>query len=597
MGRKRSLKRARRATGPPARAETDALSATIRARPASKHSALRSLSILFIILSFGFILRLVYLAEIKRAPDFALPLVDAGYHDYWARSAASRQWRPPRFEPDPQISTTPYFRPPGYPFFLAAVYAALGDDYTTPRMAQFLLGLVGVVIIYLLGRRIFGESTGLVAAALAAVEWIFIYFEGELLEPSLSVVLILALVLALLRYRDRAVAGRALAAGLALGALSLVRPNALLLSAVTALWFRRRRGRARWVRDTAVMAAGVGLFILPVAIRNYRVSGDFVPISSNGGINLLIGNGERADGEVRGTLPGIGSLDTSFDWPDIVLRLEQLEGRRMSHADASDFLARRALMAIRNDPARIAGLLLRKTALYWGPDEVADNRVIALDRSHSRVLRRMPLTFPVALALGLLGFVVSLGGRRPGRSALAAAVDIEKRRDAVLLIASVVLVWFLSHLPFAITSRYRVPVIPFLLVFAAAFLVWLVAQLRARRFVRFAAAVGAAALLLAMTRMDVTGYEPSGARWHYQRAIALQRGGNMNAAVREMRAALEMNPRYVAVYIDLGAALARQGKIPEALPCFQKALELNPDNEPARENLAIAMECLEQREE
>ncbi|MHC4610925.1 MAG: hypothetical protein ACYS7M_11330, partial [Planctomycetota bacterium] len=75
-----------------------------------------------VILLVALLLRCSYLGELVDAPDFSHPIIDAAFHDYWARGLATGDWTPPDETPDPQISTSPYFRPPGYPLFLALVY-------------------------------------------------------------------------------------------------------------------------------------------------------------------------------------------------------------------------------------------------------------------------------------------------------------------------------------------------------------------------------------------------------------------------------------------------------------------------------------------
>lgn len=552
----------------------------------------RTVVILGGLLVAGLLLRVGYLVELTGQPDFDHPLVDAHYHDYWARAVVSGDWSPPEHEPDPEISTHPYFRPPGYPWFLSGVYAVFGDGYLAPRLLQMVLGLLGALLVFALARRLFDDGTALVAAGLSATYWVFIYFEGELLEPALSVPLIVAFVLSLLRWRDRGAPAAGAAAGVLLGLLALVRPNALVLLPVAVLWMygnRRSSGRKRraWPA-VALLVAGTAAAVLPATMRNYRVSGDFVLISSNAGINLLIGNSPRADGEVRGTIPGIGTLDTSFDYPSIVRRVERIEGRPMSHAEVNRFLAARAMKRMADDPARTLRLMARKTALFWGPDEVADNKVVGLDRSHSRWLRAIPLSFALVLSLGIVGLALawSRRSRRDGRPGDRAGLG---------LVLVMVLVWFASHLPIAVTSRYRVPVIPFVIVFAAYFLLWLTASLRARRYRSALPWVAALAALLVFAHVDLAGYEDNAARWHYQRAIAFQQGGDLQSAIAQYREALRINPDYGAVYNDLAAALATEGRIADSVPYFRKALAYKPTDPAVHLNLAMALEAIGER--
>jgi hypothetical protein len=158
----------------------------------------RILLLLAVIILAGLVLRGLYLRELVNTPDFEFPLVDSEYHDYWARGMAFGNLSPPRFEPDPQIQKYPYFRPPGYPFFLAAVYKMTGRGYLTPRLVQMLIGLVNAVLAFAIARRLFGDVAALLVAALMSFYWIFIYFEGEFLEPVFAVLLVLATVYVLM---------------------------------------------------------------------------------------------------------------------------------------------------------------------------------------------------------------------------------------------------------------------------------------------------------------------------------------------------------------------------------------------------------------
>jgi 4-amino-4-deoxy-L-arabinose transferase-like glycosyltransferase len=563
-------------------------------RAGSPTGSRRTVVVLLAILAVGLVLRAGYLVELTGLPDFDQPLVDSHYHDYWARAIVAGEWAPPQHEPDPQIATNPYFRPPGYPYFLSGIYTVFGAGYLASRVLQMLLGLLSVVLVFALARRLFDDTTGLVSAGLMAAYWTFIYFEGDFLEPVLSVPLIIAFVLVLLRWRDHPSPLGGAVAGLLLGLLALVRPNALVLLPLAGFWIywvgRSVAQSPRTLSAIVLLLGATTAVILPVTVRNYMVSGDFVLISSNAGINLLIGNNARADGEVRGTIPGVGTLDTSFDYPGIVQRVELLEGKPMSHAEVGRYLTARAVSQMKADPGRTIRLMARKTLLFWGPDEVADNKVIALDRAHSRVLRWIPLSFAIVLSLAIMGLALAWKGAPETR-------DRRTGMSGAWLVVAVVIVWFASHLPIAVTARYRVPVIPFLIVFAAFFLRWLAASLRARRFRSAAPWVIALAVVLTISHVDLAGYEDNEARWHYQRAIAFQHGGDLGGAIDEYREALRINPQYGAVYNDIAAALATEGRIAESVPYFRKALEFNSGDPSVHLNLAMALEAIGRRDE
>jgi 4-amino-4-deoxy-L-arabinose transferase-like glycosyltransferase len=79
-----------------------------------------------------------------------------------------------------------------YPLFLAGVYAATEYHPLAARPAQGILG--GALIcylVYLIGRRVASEETGLIGAGLAAVYGYFIYYNVALMTETFFVVLVL----------------------------------------------------------------------------------------------------------------------------------------------------------------------------------------------------------------------------------------------------------------------------------------------------------------------------------------------------------------------------------------------------------------------
>ena len=92
--------------------------------------------VLGLIILFGLVLRVLYLIEIKDNPDFRHPGIDAAYHIYWARGLAGEGWEVPEGRDDPQVYRHPYFRSPGYAYFLAVIFRLTGSGPWWPRLVQ-----------------------------------------------------------------------------------------------------------------------------------------------------------------------------------------------------------------------------------------------------------------------------------------------------------------------------------------------------------------------------------------------------------------------------------------------------------------------------
>jgi len=560
------------------------------------------------------LVRWAYFQERRAEPDFTFPDVDALYHDYWARGLAFDQWTPPTGMEDPALRARPYFRPPGYPFFLAAVYRLTGGSYWAPRWIQACLGLFDMLLAYWIAARVVGRWVGALYAFLVGFYWILIYFEGELLDPALNVFLLMCLTAVVLLWVERRRAGWMILAGVLLGLGALVRPNMLIALPVGVAWLGWASGsRAEFARAAVSWCLGCVLMLTPAAVRNWRVARDSVLISSNAGINFFIGNNPEATGYCMDAIPGCGPYRTCFDYPRIVRVVAQQVGRPLRDSEVSAHFQAEGLRFFREHPGRGLRLLLKKAALFWGRAEVAHNKVESMDRRASRVLGWLPGDFPFFLCLGGLGAVAAWRARG----------NPELRRQTLMLgfMGFFSLAYFFSVWPFFAAARYRVPIIPFVLLFAALGVQWIALQIQTRNWARLAAGAAAAAPIYLLLSWNWTGYREPVGRWYFDRGWAWVRQGRLAEAEEQFRRALDHDPdeararinlgilrglagdftdaeaqfrRALAVQTNpevlnnLGYALYRQGRAMEALPYFDRALELDPEFIQARNNRAAA---------
>jgi Flp pilus assembly protein TadD/4-amino-4-deoxy-L-arabinose transferase-like glycosyltransferase len=585
----------------------------------------------------GLVLRLIYLGEIEKRPDFRFPPVDAGFHNYWARALVSGQWSALPEEAagrDPEIQKHPFFRPPGYPYFLALIYWLTGSSHIAARAVQMGIGLLTSVLAFLLGRKLFGRAPGLIFSGFMNLYWLFIYFEGQLQEPVLLNLLLLALAYVVVLITERVTFTRGLIAGVLIGLFALTRPNILLLAPVMLVWgwwiLRRRKALSRFLLFAVSLAMGVGLAVFPATIRNYLASRELVLISSNAGVNLYIGNNEHANGRFIDDIPDLGHFRGCFDYSTIVQNLESKFGHKLRYTDVSKFYAQKAGDFVRANPSKFLGLLFQKTLLFWGPGEITHNNAVRFDREFSRVLKRIPGNYASTVALGFVGALMLfliLRSKESERRFPNKEATLEFAVWSVLFL----LTYFVSFLPFFVTSLYRMPVIPVLLLFGSYGLWSMVDSFRERRHV-FGA--GWLAVLIMLTLLlnlpellaSPDKYKPDLARWWfaqgvchsldkkpdkaaeaYRNAIAVDPNnsrsennlagvyyslGRVDEAMQHYSRAVEINPYFEEAYCGLALILNNRGKYDEAVKCYKKAVDLNPYLVEARFGLANVMAML-----
>ncbi len=562
------------------------------------------LAILAVILLAGALLRVSYLREIVSAPDFAAPLADAAFHDYWARALLTGDWTPPEGEPDPRVREVPFLRPPGYPYFLAGLYAVTGKSFLGAKILQMALGLGNVVLAFLLARAVFSPAVGLVLAGFCATYWSCIFFEGELHAPVLVTTLNLATLLGMLAWAKRPGAKRGFAAGLWVGLGALVQTNALLFAPVGALWIafggRRLAPPATALRSALAYVAGAIVAVAPATLRNAVVAKEFVPVASNGAITLLLGNHEAADG-VSSRLPALPEFGARAAWSwfaydEIVRSLPGREGRPLRYSEASRLFVDRALEFIRRQPGKFLSLTGRRALLFWGPDEVSNNKAIRVEKARSRTLRFLP-GFPWMLSTSLAGAgALVLASRRraphrgkgkaaPAARAPAPAVPADLpdvSRFVLVACALYIAATFVSFLPFLAAARFRAPLVPLVFLFGAFGLVQFADVLQRGGWGRAAAALAVWAVVLVACRHSFHGSAEAEAWWHTDRASALLRTGRTAEAVAELEEALRANPGYIDAHVTLGDVLGQTGRGNEAVGHYRDVLQHRPNRADVR---------------
>lgn len=78
---------------------------------------------------------------------------------------------------------------------------------------------------------------------------------------------------------------------------------------------------------------------------------------------------------------------------------------------------------------------------------------------------------------------------------------------------------------------------------------------------------------------------PARPKARYNYGLVLDRSGQPERALAELRAAAELDPHDAEIPFAQGAILAKQGRMDEARRAFAEALQLRPDHEDARHNL------------
>jgi len=160
-------------------------------------------------------------------------------------------------------------RMPLYPLFLAAVYHLVGQRFLYVRLVQAVVSVAGCYLLYLVGKELFGASSGLWAAAIGAVYPFFVFFAGVVLTEALFIVVLLVVLFCLVKFQGSEGLVWAALCGVfsALGAL--MKPSFLpLLPAVAPILVLMARNRWKAARGLVLAILVLVAGMSPWVIRN-----------------------------------------------------------------------------------------------------------------------------------------------------------------------------------------------------------------------------------------------------------------------------------------------------------------------------------------
>lgn len=359
-----------------------------------------------------------------------------------------------RFFPE---TTATMLRTPAWPLILAGLFKLFGPSIFAVKVFNVLCSVGTGWLTYLLGQRITASRL------LAAVAALIAFFHPAILISDSrggveSFFMLVLMVFVLLAYQalERGSIGRYAAAGLALGLLLLIKSTAVLFAPCIFVCLVLKRhdmvGIRSAILSTAVLSLAATAVLSPWIIRNYRLSGEFVPTMSVGGMSSYSG---------------------------YYVATHRYTGRDQSVLDleASQEMGKVAEeMGLRHLPGYY-------TQFYNIADEVKFYR--HLGEIVRQKYRETPGAFRTALYENATGFWIR------GRSAKATMLNVIvvlpflalfiagawvgwRRQLPVLPIVLMVTAFYVVHIPILGQARYHVPLIPMMAILASMVLLpWL----------------------------------------------------------------------------------------------------------------------------
>ncbi len=341
------------------------------------------------------------------------------------------------------------FWPVGYPAFLALLFTFTGTHLAVAQFANLFLAAATFWLLFRFVQAVFESDL----AARLSVLLLTLYpnnaaYVPQVLSETLYTFLLLFASVLLVTRRS---APALILVGITLGFATLVKTQTLLLAPVVVAIAYSKDWTMGAAKPAIFRAAAIFVLVLmvvaPWTLRNHSVFGEFILVSTNGGVTLLSGNNPSVIGDYR--------HDYSENDP-----LFKQAGFSAADQVAADKRARQlAKEWILENPGGFIGLMPKKFFRFWGPDgegEWGYQRGTPWYDREAKWFRSVRIVNQAYYFLLLTGFAM----------AIWRLLRIPAMPQLYLGLAIAIYFTFIS-LVFSGQSRYHFPVMPFVIAYVA----------------------------------------------------------------------------------------------------------------------------------
>ena len=404
--------------------------------------------ILISILFLGAIFKGIYLYSYALSnPYYSIASMDSAVYVNWSQLINQEGW----------LGTEIFYRAPLYPYVMSIVFWFAPHNFLAIYVMQLVMGICSVVLIYSIGKRIYSERAGLMAAGFSLAYAPLTFFETKILPTVTGIFLGLLSIYLLTRAEQEKKWYYWMAGAATLGVAAICRPTYLLMIPLIILGILivHRRQLEKTPVPILILVLVPSVIIGTVTLRNYVVGKDFVPISANAGITFAQGNNPLARGSIA-VIPGFSGEVTNQRYEETQIA-ERVTGRKLKPSEVNTFWFKWGFTFIQKKPLEYLRLLLYKSAILLNNHELGSNYLLNVDKEVTPWLRLAFLPFGFIMAWAIIGFArISL--ERPAALALIAAFAGS----------------FLTAMIFYANSRYRMTLVPPAIIMAGGGLDYLV---------------------------------------------------------------------------------------------------------------------------
>jgi hypothetical protein len=340
---------------------------------------------------------------------------------------------------------------PGYPFLLALIFKVFGTYSISSAFVALVLDCIAsaltVIPIFFMTNQLYDRKSALVAAALFCFYppslW---HATGRIWDATLFTMMSLFLLNFLMTIEKTWTLKTSMLAGLLFGSIAIFKVIILALYPFVSIRILVQKSIRLKVRlqQIGLLTLMILLVLSPWMWRNYLVFGRPL-LRSNFGLELKLGNNSGSEAYMQ--THGRGKIEMHHP----IIKKDELEKyRKMGELAYTTFAGNEALAFIRTHPDDFVQLTIQRILYFW----VRDLDLIKGFDGHFGIRSKKSafttVIYILPLPFMLLGIIIALRSQRP----------------AGILISYLILfplVYYITH----VRQRYRFPVEPVMLIFAA----------------------------------------------------------------------------------------------------------------------------------
>jgi tetratricopeptide (TPR) repeat protein len=489
-----------------------------------------------IIFFIALMARLLYLIELPTNPlfDYFPNSLDHFNFDQSAQSFASGDI----LARAPNNSFAPLYK-----YFLGTLYFLFGRNLQAIYAVQFVMGSMACVLVYFIGKEVFGIRAGIISGLILALYAPHIVYEGIILRAAFISFWGVVSLFFLFRLRRFLNTTNLIITTLVVSFFFQGRPNTLICLPPICFYLHKYifvqlpsdLRKKSWVIFWGVL---LGSFI-PLLVQCYLVHGKFVLFDASGPHTFISGNLIEYS--------GVGFQHEIVD--------DYQKKQELGYSSNIQFLFGHIL----ESPLGFLLLYVRKLFFFLNDFEPPTNISFYLYQDFSKLLPLLINHFGIISSLSLAGLVIAW-----------------KNKTFNFLLFSYFFALSIAILIFLNEARYRIPVIPIFILLSGYTLDRIISNISRKNFYNSAIIVSCVALLCfvfkepsGMIRARSNDYGNLGEAYLYK--------GNLDAAQNAFEIAIKQRFHNIYARINLGKVFALKGDRESAAEQLVIAIKINQD--------------------